>query len=68
VPQRFYVTQQRKQGDRHLYAQRTRFITKAMLPLYDDILWPPLKAMAGIESKSSARVDAKAQLRAMWAK
>jgi len=68
VPQSFYVTQQRKQGDRHLYAQRTRFITKAMLPLYDDILWPPLKAMAGIESKSSARVDAKAQLRAMWAK
>ncbi len=52
VPQRFYVTQQRKQGDRHLYAQRSRFITRAMLPLYDDILWPPLKALAGIEPQT----------------
>jgi DNA helicase-2/ATP-dependent DNA helicase PcrA len=68
VPQRFYVTQQRKQGDRHLYSQRTRFITRAMLPLYDDILWPPLKALAGIEPQTPARVDAKSQLRAMWAK
>ena len=27
MPQRFFVTQQPKHGDRHLYAQRTRFIT-----------------------------------------
>ena len=26
VPQRFYVTNQRRNGDRHVYAQRTRFI------------------------------------------
>ena len=35
VPQRFYVTQQRAYGDRHLYALRTRFITDEMLPLFD---------------------------------
>ena len=29
VPQRFYVTQQRAYGDRHLYAARTRFIPAA---------------------------------------
>ena len=68
VPQRFYVTQQRKQGDRHLYAQRTRFITRAMLPLYDDILWPALKPLALPDPVTTARVDAKSQLRAMWAK
>ena len=45
IPQRFFVTQQAKHGDRHLYAQRTRFITRAMLPLYEDILWPPLKPL-----------------------
>src|SRR5205085_5176918 len=45
TPQRFFVTQQQKYGDRHMYAQRTRFVTRPMLPLYDDILWPPLKPL-----------------------
>ena len=35
VPQRFYVTQQRAFGDRHLYALRTRFIPDALLPHFD---------------------------------
>jgi DNA helicase-2/ATP-dependent DNA helicase PcrA len=35
VPQRFYVTQQRTLGDRHLYALRTRFIPDELLPLFD---------------------------------
>ncbi len=35
VPQRFYVTQQRAWGDRHLYALRTRFIPDELLPLFD---------------------------------
>ena len=32
VPQRFYVTQQRQAGDRHLYGGRTRFLPDALLP------------------------------------
>ncbi len=68
VPQRFFVTQQAKHGDRHLYAQRTRFITRAMLPLYDDVLWPPLKALSGERIGVRASVDLKAQMRTMWAK
>ena len=35
VPQRFYVTQQRSFGDRHLYALRSRFIPDELLPLFD---------------------------------
>jgi DNA helicase II / ATP-dependent DNA helicase PcrA len=31
APQRFYVTQQRRFGDRHLYAQRSRFLTPAVM-------------------------------------
>ena len=65
VPQRFFVTQQHKHGDRHLYAQRTRFITRAMLPLYDDILWPALKPLRERPSpQPRADVDLKAQMRA----
>jgi len=35
MPQRFYVTQQRAYGDRHLYALRTRFIPDALLPHFE---------------------------------
>ena len=41
VPQRCYVLQQRRGGDRHLFAQRTRFIPEAILPYFRASLWPP---------------------------
>jgi DNA helicase-2/ATP-dependent DNA helicase PcrA len=69
VPQRFFVTQQAKHGDRHMYAQRTRFIPRSMMPLFEDILWPPVKP-AYIEglSPAPARMDIGAQMRSMWSK
>ncbi|EJN07001.1 ATP-dependent helicase [Herbaspirillum sp. YR522] len=39
VPQRFYITQQAAQGDRHVNAIRSRFITPRMLAHFDDSLW-----------------------------
>ncbi len=68
MPQRFFVTQQSKLGDRHMYAQRTRFITRAMLPLYDDILWPALKPLPDELVGLRTNVDLRAQMRTMWAK
>ncbi|HVW92852.1 MAG TPA: ATP-dependent helicase, partial [Devosia sp.] len=69
VPQRFYVRQQRPDGDRHLYAQRSRFIDKAMLPLFDDIFWPPLPKLATTAPQpGAARLDLGATMRSMWAK
>ena len=68
MPQRFYVTQQTRHGDRHMYAQRTRFITRAMLPLYDDILWPALKPISSDLLALKTNVDLRAQMRTMWAK
>lgn len=69
VPQRFFVTQQSQYGDRHIYAQRSRFIPRAMFGLFEDILWPPVKP-AHIEglSPSPARMDIAAQMRGMWQK
>ncbi|MDO8359320.1 MAG: ATP-dependent helicase [Devosia sp.] len=68
VPQRFFVTQQQRHGDRHLYAQRSRFVTRAMLPLYDDILWPALKPLATDMVPKGPAIDLRAQMRGMWAK
>ena len=70
VPQRFFVHQQASKGDRHVYAQRTRFIDKPMLGLFDDIFWPPLKATARSDGPSPqpVRLDLGATMRGMWAK
>ncbi|MEO8882707.1 MAG: 3'-5' exonuclease, partial [Devosia sp.] len=70
VPQRFYVRQQTPNGDRHLYAQRTRFIDKSMLGLFDDIYWPPLKPLAQAEGPvpQMVKLDLGASMRGMWAK
>ncbi|WP_291392305.1 ATP-dependent helicase [Devosia sp.] len=69
VPQRFYVHQQTPYGDKHVYAQRTRFITKAMLPLFDDMFWPAVTPaeLRGI-APAAPRVDVGAGLLAMWKK
>ena len=39
VPSRFFIKQQAQMGDRHVYAQRTRFITPAMLRHYEECVW-----------------------------
>ena len=38
VPQRFYVTQQRALGDRHVQAPLTRFIPPQLLPLFEQVV------------------------------
>jgi DNA helicase II / ATP-dependent DNA helicase PcrA len=69
VPQRFFPHQQHVHGDRHVYAQRSRFITKAMLAHYDDIYWPPMAPVgAAGATPQPARVDIAWQMRGMWAK
>jgi DNA helicase-2/ATP-dependent DNA helicase PcrA len=68
VPQRFYVHQQAQYGDKHVYAQRTRFITRAMLPLFDDMFWPAVKPAEIRGGTTAPKVDIGAGLRQMWKK
>src|SRR4051812_21125068 len=44
VPQRFFTHGQSTQGDRHVYASRTRFIPDGMLRLFDRNSWPTVPA------------------------
>jgi DNA helicase-2/ATP-dependent DNA helicase PcrA len=67
VPQRFYVSQQGALGDRHVYGSRTRFISNAMLPRFEQVSWPiAAPGTAGPHSRQQA-VDLAARMRAMWA-
>jgi len=40
VPHRFYVHQQSSSGDRHVYAQRTRFISAVAAERFEQCVWP----------------------------
>src|SRR5947208_5163426 len=40
VPQRFFTHGQHAQGDRHVYAARTRFIPERLLGLFEWTTWP----------------------------
>jgi DNA helicase-2/ATP-dependent DNA helicase PcrA len=69
VPQRFYVHQQTPYGDRHVYAQRSRFITRAMLEKFEDMFWPPVSpaALRPLPQPAGPPVDIGARMRGMWA-
>lgn len=66
TPQRFFTYGQNAQGDRHVYASRTRFIPAAMLGLFEAKSWPIVPTAAGERSTRQVRVDVGARMRAMW--
>jgi DNA helicase-2/ATP-dependent DNA helicase PcrA len=66
VPQRCYVTQQSRHGDRHLYAQRTRFIPEAILDRFQPRLWPPAVPGRAAARKAMTPVDLGARMRRRW--
>jgi len=67
TPQRFFTHGQHPQGDRHVYAARTRFIPANLLSLYDCVAWPVVAASAGARrADGSLHVDVRAKMRGMW--
>jgi DNA helicase-2/ATP-dependent DNA helicase PcrA len=66
VPQRFFVHGQRSQGDRHLYASRTRFIPDKLLGLFERTAWPVVSAATTRAASQGPKVDIGARMRGMW--
>jgi DNA helicase-2/ATP-dependent DNA helicase PcrA len=70
VPQRFYVHAQPAQGDRHVYAARSRFVPDAILQRFETMAWPvatPSQSGSRIGAmESPRRVDLAARVRALW--
>jgi DNA helicase-2/ATP-dependent DNA helicase PcrA len=66
VPQRFFTHGQRSLGDRHVYAQRTRFIPNSLTKHFQSRYWPQSKA--GDDAKRAARapIDVQSKMRRMW--
>jgi len=67
VPQRFFTYGQNAQGDRHVYASRTRFIPEGLLGLFERTSWPPVAVGAPARAASQhVRVNVGARMRGMW--
>ena len=67
IPQRFYVQQQARQGDRHLYAARTRFIPAVILSLFEARTWPVAASGPNPLAKPiRAPLNIGARLKSMW--
>jgi DNA helicase II / ATP-dependent DNA helicase PcrA len=66
IPQRFFVHGQSVQGDRHLYASRTRFIPEALLPLFERLSWPVAVEAAHRTVSQGPRIDIGARMRERW--
>jgi DNA helicase II / ATP-dependent DNA helicase PcrA len=66
VPQRCYVIQQRRGGDRHLFTRRTRFIPEAILAHFRATLWPPAGTHAPRTQTPAGRIDIGARMRQRW--
>jgi DNA helicase-2/ATP-dependent DNA helicase PcrA len=66
TPQRFFTYGQNAQGDRHVYAARTRFIPTTLLQFFETTTWLKVSAAASERSAEQIRIDVGAQMRAMW--
>lgn len=67
APLRYYVTQQSRTGDKHVYGARSRFMTDELLRLFEMKAWPPAESRVRDAVRApAARIDAGQKLRAMW--
>ncbi len=66
-PLRFFVTQQARFGDRHVYAPRTRFLPDAILNVFEQRTHTRSLPPDGVDDATApVHVDVGARLRALW--
>jgi len=66
-PLRFYVRQQHRLGDRHVFTPRTRFIPDAILDRFQRVTLEVSRGPAAPAAATGPRIDVAARLRASWA-
>jgi DNA helicase II / ATP-dependent DNA helicase PcrA len=65
APLRYYVTQQPRRGDAHVYGAHSRFLTRPVMAAFDQQTWPPAAAGDGV-APGTAAVDVASTLRDLW--
>jgi DNA helicase-2/ATP-dependent DNA helicase PcrA len=66
-PVRFFIRQQRRYGDQHVRAPRTRFIPDALLDRFTRVAHGPQQPSDdAADGDATPRLDIAARLRAQW--
>ena len=67
APLKYYVTQQSRTGDTHVYGARSRFMTNEVMQSFEARAWPANAVPTDPPQRQRlATVDAAAKLRAFW--
>ena len=67
TPLRYHVTQQRKDGDKHVYGARSRFMTDSLLATMEKCFAGRSEVRAGqFKVRSDRQIDVAARMRDMW--
>ncbi len=66
APLRYYITQQPRWGDAHVYGGRSRFITPAVLAQFEQVTWPEAESGAAAAANDAPLIDVADKLRRLW--
>ena len=62
APMRYYVTQQSRRGDAHVYGARSRFMSRAVMAAFEEVSWPPAEESARAWAAAAPRVEVAARV------
>jgi ATP-dependent DNA helicase UvrD/PcrA len=65
-PLKYYVTQQSRHGDAHVYGARSRFLTAAVRSMLEAVSWPPTPQGTPVRADGRPQIDVGRALRDFW--
>jgi DNA helicase-2/ATP-dependent DNA helicase PcrA len=66
APVKYFVTQQSRMGDRHVYGARSRFLTPSVMACFEPLAWSDETATDRPRARGGNVVDVAGKLRSMW--
>jgi DNA helicase-2/ATP-dependent DNA helicase PcrA len=66
APLRYQITQQPKDGDKHVYGAKSRFMSDKVLECFEQVTLRNMRGVESLREGEAATVDVVAQLKEMW--
>jgi DNA helicase-2/ATP-dependent DNA helicase PcrA len=66
APVKYFVTQQSRMGDRHVYGARSRFLTPGVMACFEAVAWSDETTTRDRPARGEKSIDIAGKLRSMW--
>ena len=66
APLKYYLTQQSRKGDKHVYGARSRFMSRAVMATLQQVAFPKAEVSPHGPAVDAPRLDVAAKLRSFW--